>query len=93
MEKLRVSCISAQSPRPDPFTTTIPVWLCQSSDEVGDEMEDHLESEHKDMRPEEVFVLGCRACPERFDIWNEERRWREHLRTAHQGAVPNGKAR
>ena len=69
------------------------MWLCQSSDEVGDEMEDHLESEHKDMRPEEVFVLGCRACPERFDFWNEERRWREHLRTAHQGAVPNGKAR
>ena len=37
----------------------------------------------------EWLLLFCRACPERFDIWNEERRWRDHLRTAHQGVTPN----
>ena len=36
-----------------------------------------------------VLFIFYRACPERFDIWNEERRWREHLRTAHQGVIPS----
>ena len=76
-------CVNV-SPGQEQYSTSLPIWLCQSLKDVDEELEDHLSLAHPDTkRQEDAFILGCRACPEKFAVWHEEQRWRDHLRGAH----------
>lgn len=58
-------------------------WLCQSIDDVQQELQEHKREYHDyKMSHEEVFGLGCRGCEYIFD-WTDHNEWSTHVDTDH----------